>query len=238
MAKSIFDQFSDFKRRHNLSNELICKIVTEYANSQPELARTHFTSKYDIPEYVFYKARDYAVIFCLVDKDLCNKLKKKSAINYSKNNEKNSSYATVAHFQELLSQQQYFLDSFSNKEIKDIANKYVEGVKIANIAIAYDTGPYAIKCLLKKGIEMLILDSSIVNQISVIVGSSLDKILQIREKNKNILLECIQTEISFLKLQIKCYDLYFMNCSNPASLELLNQKLSNAVKMYKETLYL
>lgn len=238
MAKSIYDKFSDFKIRHNLSNELICKIITEYANSKIDFARTYFTDKYKITEHVFYKARDYAVIFCLVDNEICSRLKNKSATNYSKNNDKNSAVASLAHFETLLVQRQGFLDSFSINEMQDIANKYVEGISTENIAKAYETGPFAIKYLLKKGIVMLIFDSSTVEQISIIVGNGLNKMLQIRKVNKEHLLNCIQAEISFLNSQIKCYDLYFRNCSNPPTLKSLREKLSIATKMYNETLQL
>lgn len=238
MAKSIYDKFSDFKIRHNLSNEVICKIITEYANSKIDFARTYFTDKYKISEHVFYQARDYAVIFCLVDNETCSMLKNKSATNYSKNNDKNSAVASLAHFETLLVQRQSFLDSFSINEMQDIANKYVEGVSTENIAKAYETGPFAIKYLLRKGIVMLIFDSSTVKQISIIVGNGLNRILQMREVNKEHLLSCIQSEISFLNSQIKCYDLYFRNSKDKPELENLKAKLSNAIKMYDETLHL
>lgn len=238
MARNIYDKFSDFKIRHNLSNELICKITTEYANSKIDFARTYFTDKYKITEHVFYKARDYAVIFCLVDVETCNRLKNKAATNYSRNNDKNSAVASLAHFESLLVQRQDFLDSFSINEIKSIADKYVEGVSVEKIAKAYETGPFAIKYLLKKGIIQLIFDSSTVKQISIIVGNGLNRILQIREINKKHLLNCIQSEISFLNSQIKCYDLYFRNYSKPPTLESLKEKLAIATIMYNETLQL
>lgn len=238
MAKNIYDKFSDFKIRHNLSNELICKITTEYANSKIDFARTHFTDKYKITEHVFYKARDYAVIFCLVDVETCNRLKNKAATNYSKNNDKNSAVASFAHFESLLVQRQDFLDSFSINEIKSIADKYVEGVSVERIAKAYETGPFAIKYLLKKGIVQLIVDSNTVKQIQIIVGNGLNKILQLREVNKKHLLNCIQYEISFLDSQIKCYDLYFRNSKDKPNLENLKEKRLNAIKMYNETLQL
>lgn len=238
MAKNIYDKFSDFKIRHNLSNELICKIITEYANSKIDFARTHFTDKYKISEHVFYKARDYAVIFCLVDNEICSRLKNKSATNYSKNNDKNSAVASLAHFETLLVQRQSFLDSFSINEMQDIANKYVEGISTENIAKAYETGPFAIKYLLKKGIVMLIFDSSTVEQIIIIVGNGLNRMLQIRKVNKEHLLNCIQAEISFLDSQIKYYDLYFRNSKDKPNLEDLKVKRSNAIKMYNETLQL
>lgn len=238
MAKSIYQKFLDFKVRHNLSNEVITKIATEYANSTLELARTHFSEKYNITESTFYKTRDYAVIFCLVDDRICKKLCEKSAANYSKNNEKNSSVAPLAHFDDLLIERQNFLNGFSPNEIRDIGNKYAEGMSVQNIAKSYETGPFAVQHLLKKGIIMLIFDSDTVNQISIIAKGNIENILQKRKANKKFLLECYQSEILFLNLQIKSYDLYFRNCSKPPTLESLKEKLLNATKMYNETLRL
>lgn len=239
MKKSIYEKFLDFKSRHELSNEKIAQIATEYANSDFELARSHFSDKYKISEYTFYKARDYAIIFCLVDKETYERIKKKSSTNYRNNNTKNNSAAdSIAHFDELLVKQQEFLDGFSKQEILDIANKYVEGISVENIAMAYDTGEYAIRKLLKKGIIEFIFDLKLVNQISVIVGPSLNKILHQREINKKCLLNCLRNQIAFLKSQIECYDLYFRNSKNKPDLESLNEDLSNAIKMYNETLQL
>jgi len=240
MKKSIYEKFLDFKTRHGLSNEKIAQIATEYANSNLELACSYFSDKYDISEHTFYKVRDYAIIFCLVDKETYKQIKQKSSTNQKNNinNTKKNAASSIAYFDELLVKQQEFLDGFSNNEILDIAHKYVEGISKKNIAIAYDTGEYAIQLLLKKGVVKLILDSKIVNQLSTIVGDSLDKTLKQRESNKKVLLNCMQTKISFLKSQISCYDLYFRNSESKPSLESLIEELANAIKMYNETLRL
>lgn len=238
MKKSIYKKFLDFKTRNELSNEKIAQIATEYANSNLDLARSYFATKYEISEHTFYKARDYAIIFCLVDNETYKRIREKSSTNYRNNNNKNSAADSLAHFDGLLVKQQDFLNGFSTNEILDIAHKYVEGISVKNIAIAYDTGEYAIKKLLRKGIVELILDLKVVNQISTIVGHALDGILQKREMNKKVLLDCLQNEISFLKLQINCYHLYFRNSKTKPDLESLNVQLQNAIKMYNETLRL
>lgn len=237
--KSIYENFTDFKIRHNLSNEKIAQIATEYANSDFELARSYFSEKYKISEYTFYKARDFAIIFCLVDKEIYKRIRQKSSINYRNNNTKNNStIASIAHFDELIVKQQEFLDGFSKSEILDIANKYVEGLSLKKIAVAYDTGEYAIKRLLKKGIVDFTFDSNLVKQISTIVGSSLNKILQDREAIKKNLLNCLQHQIAFLKLQIKYYDVYSKIFEIKPDLESLNNQLQNAIKMYNKALQL
>lgn len=238
MKKSILDKFADFKNRHDFSNSQIVQMVTEYANSDLEFARTFFKEKYNISEHVFYKARDYAVIFCLVGSSTCNKLRIKSAQNYSRNNDSNSARGSLAHFDELIKERQNFLNSFSANDIRHIANKYVESVSVQDIAIAYDTGEFAIKRLLKKGIEKLILDAEVVKQLYAKLGASLDELLKKREANKKALLDCIEAEMKFLKMQIDIYDLYFMDSQDKPSLQDLNSKLSNAQKKYKEALQL
>ena len=236
--KSIYEKFLDFKSRHKLSNEKIAQIATEYANSSFDFARSYFCSKHEISEHVFYKIRDFAIIFCLVDNDTAKRIQQKSSANYQSNNDKNSAASSIAHFDELIVKRQEFLDGFSKNEILDIAHKYVEGASVKNIALCYDTGEYAIKKLLKKGIVELIFDSTTVSQIHAIVGDSLNETLKKRETNKQNLLYCLKHQISFLKLQTVCYDLYFRNSQSKPSMECLKEELQNAIKMYKETLRL
>lgn len=236
--KSIYEKFLDFKSRHKLSNEKIAQIATEYANSSFDFARSYFSSKYEISEYVFYKARDFAIIFCLVDNTTAKRIHEKSSANYRSNNDKNSAADSIAHFNELIAKRQEFLDGFSKNEILDIAHKYVEGLSAKNIALCYDTGEYAIKKLLKKGIVELIFDSTTVSQIHSIVGDSLNKTLERREANKKALLHCIKHQIYFLKSQTICYNLYFRNSQNKPDMESLKKELLNAIEMYKETLRL
>lgn len=233
--KSIEKRFSDFKLRNGLSNEIIAKMVREYANSSNDFARTYFKEKYHISEKTFYKSRDYAVIFCLVDEKICDKLKKKAAANYRKNNSNDSAVACLNHFRGLLEERKRYLESFSDDKIREIGAKYVEKVQVSKIAIMYETGEYAIKWLLKKGIIDLIFDSSTVKMIHDIVGTPLDQILQKREINKNLILKCIQHEIATLQLKIQGYHLYYRNATDKPSLKSLEQELSEAIKMYNET---
>ena len=240
MGKSIVKKFYDFKVRNGLSNETIVQIVTEYANSSLELARTHYSEKFDISERTFYKCRDYAVICCLVDNQTCKRLRAKAATNCSSHNPKKSSVAPIAHFEELIANREIFISEFSAYEILDIAHKYTEGVTLKNIAIAYETGELGIQKLLKKGIVDLIYDASLTKQISNMIGPSLNGILQERELSKKFLLNCIRKEIDFLEAQIACYNIYFRNSNSKSkpSLETLEKNLANASKMYEETLKL
>jgi len=84
----------------------------------------------------------------------------------------------------------------------------------------------------------LIFDAKLVKQLSTIVGPALNKTLQKRELSKKVVLDCLKNQITFLKSQIMCYDLYFRNFNEKPSLESLNEQLHNAIKMYNETLRL
>lgn len=238
MEKSIIDKFEDFKARNSLSNRIIVKMVTEYANSEPDLAGTHFSEKYEISKNVFYKARDYAIICCLVDNHICKRVKNKSVNNCKRNNPKKSGKKSLMHFEEIYTKRQDFLNSFSDNEIKDIAYEYAKGISPAIIAIGYDTGEFAIKWLLKKGIALLIVDAKTTEAISKMLGSKLSEILQIRERNKNYLLDCNEKEIDFLKMQIDCYNLYLRIIKETPNLEDLQEHLSDAIKRREKILRL
>ena len=230
MKKSIIEKFASFKKRHNLSNDTIQKMVTEYANSDTDLARTHFSEKYNISVNVFYKCIEYAIICCLVNQDICEKVKRKKAYNYSQNNPKKSKGRSLSNSSYLMDERQRFLNDFSDNEIKDIARKYQEGISLKNIAICYDTGEFAIKWLLKKGIVWLIVDRETTNSISSMLGSRLNNTLKKREQNKKNLINCIEKEIESLKTQIKYYELWVRNTSEKTEIETLKKNLSNAEK--------
>lgn len=238
MKKDIFQRFKDFKARHGLSDETIKKMVTEYANSDLDFARTYFTEKYKISEHTFYKSRDYAIILGIVGEETCKKLRAKAAANCSRNNSRNSARKSLTHFEELKRQRKYLRDAYSKDMIRSIANEYVQGATVRDIATSHGTGEFTIKYLLKKGIVLLILDSNTVKQISDIVGSGLNAILQQRENNKRFLLNCIQKELSSLQMQIQGYQLCLWATEDEPSIESLELKLKNVTKMYKEALQL
>lgn len=236
MKKNIIKKFADFKRRNSLSNDIIKQMITEYANSELDLARTYFSNKYNISKSIFYKARDYAVICCLVDEDTCKRIKKKTVENYKRHNPKNTSNGALAHFSDLRVKRQEFLNTFSDNEIRDIAFKYAEGISVKNIAFGYDIGEFGIKLLLKKGIVLLVVDKETTDSIKNRVGSKLDKILHSRENNKQIILDCIEKEIICLNLKIEHYELYFRDLKEKPSKEILQQKLSDVIKKKKQVL--
>lgn len=238
MKKSIEKKFLDFKKRHNLSNQIIIKMITEYATTNLEFARTYFSNEYGISISTFYKARDYAVIFGLVDNEICRKLREKTAANYKRNNSKNTARASLIHFYDLTKERQKLINRFSEVEICDIGLKYCSGVSVEKIAICYDVGEYVIRSLLSKGIVELIFDRETVNGIYARVGPRLNSILQKRENNKRILLECMKLEIQYLTQRLKCNNAYLKFSKDNLSEEDVKNKLSAVTEMYEKALQL
>jgi len=236
MKKSIEKKFLDFKNRNSLSNEIITKMITEYANSSLEFARSYFANEYGISHHVFYKARDYAVILGFVDNEICKKLCIKTATNCKNNNTQSSNRASLSHFNELMNERQRFLSRFSEKDIQDIGYKYISGVSVKKIAIAYDIGEYTIRCLLRKGVVELIYDGDIVKILVSMLGSKMDAILEKREKNKQILLECLALEIKCLKQRLKCNAAYNRISHKTMSNDDVSKQLSSVMEMYNKAL--
>lgn len=181
MKKPIYLQFLHFKNRHQLTSQTIQEMMTEYANSGPDTARSYFMEKYDISEHVFYRCRDFAVICMLVDGKTKQRLLKKAAFNSQEHNKKKSSRKSALHSEKLMQQRAEFFNSFTQSEIEDICHKYAEGVELEKIAHSHDTGVFGIKNLLKKGILLGYVDASTYQAISLRVklsGKTLDVIFK------------------------------------------------------------
>lgn len=167
MKKPIYIKFLEFKRRHNLSNSVIQDMMTEYANSGPDTARSYFMNKYSISEHVFYRCRDFAIICMLVDGRTQKRLFKKAAFNSQEHNIHQSSRKSISYSEKLLMQREEFFNSFSQNDIQDICSKYAEGLPLEKIANNYETGIFCIKNLLKKGILLGYVDEYTFEAISL-----------------------------------------------------------------------
>ena len=181
MKKPVWNQFLDFRCRHNLSVADIKELAEEYANSGPDKSRSYFVKKYQISEHVFYRARDFAVICMLVDKKTEERIFAKAAFNCKQNNSKKSSVGSHLHAEKLYSQKEEFFNSFTESEIRDILFKYAEGLELSKIAAAYDTGVRCIKMLLKKGIILGYYEEPTYSAIALrlkLKGRSIDEIFR------------------------------------------------------------
>ena len=236
MDKNLAKRFANFKKRHLLTDDVIKKMITEYANSELNLARTYYSEKYNISYNIFYKARDFAIIFCLIDNKTCEKVKDKTVANYKNNNPKNRVNGALTHFSKLLEQRQAYYNSFTAEEIKDIATKYEKDVTLRALSAEYSIGEYGIKLLLQKGIVSLIISRTTIASIQLKLGSKLDKFLSQRENNKELVLCCIEKEFASLQAQIENYNLYFQNVENKPSKETLQKRLTELINRKKEVL--
>lgn len=241
MALSIHEKFHRFLFRHGLTVQQVQKIVTEYANTKPEFARTFFKEKYDLSEHVFYKCRDYAIICCLVDDAVCKLLQGKASYNSKTHNADQSSRATAIHHSELLSLREEYLQAFLDADIRDIGRKYAGGMSAEQIGLAYETGKYGINMLLIRGIRDLIIDKKTLEAIiSRIPGSrkKLSKVLACRKDTINDLLFTCSTDVSILQYKIDHYSLYYRDEIDKPSIAELKNQLDAAKKRYEKALEL
>lgn len=181
MKKPILAKFLEFKHRHNLSNSVIQNMMTEYANSGPDTARSYFMNKYSISEHVFYRCRDFAIICMLVDGRTQKRLFKKAAFNSQEHNAHQSSRKSISYSEKLLMQREQFFNSFSRNDIEDICNKYAEGLPLAKIASSYETGIFCIKNLLRKGIILGYVDEPTFAAISLrvrLMGRNIEEVFR------------------------------------------------------------
>ena len=241
METSIHVKFHRFLIRHNLTVHQVQKIVTEYANTNPEQARTYFKEKYDLSEHVFYKCRDYAVICCLVDNKVCNLLQRKACFNSKTHNKDQSCRASAIHHRDLMDQREEYLLSFLDADIRDIARKYVGGMSAEQIGLAYETGKYGINRLLVRGIKELIIDKKTLEDIILVIPGgkkAIDKILNDRKKTINALIFMCSTDVSILKYKINNYSLYYRDEADKPSISELEKQLETANKLYEKALEL
>ena len=211
--RTLPEQFLAFKKRNLLSSELISKIVSEYANSDQDFAKTYFTEKYNISAHVFYKCRDFAVVFCLVDDSTCCKLKQKTARNYSAKNPNGTAVSSVNHFNEIYQQRSDFLDTFTTQKIRYITNQYLNDISLDDIAEENYTKSFTIKFFIKKGITNLLVDKETVGKLQQKANDiiAFNNLLVQRESNKILLLDSIEEDIRIVQKRIKYYEFYEKN---------------------------
>lgn len=246
MSKSIREQFIDFRARHELSLSTIREIVEDYASSDFDFARSHFCQKYKISEHVFYKCRDFAVIFGLVSDKTCNALQVKASHNASTHNNYESSRQSLQHFDKLLQQRELVLNSFTKEEKAQIGVEYAIGASLDNISRKHGIGVFLVKRLIEKGI----IDSSIDDETWNSIWNSicnklpwdkkikeyLDK-LSVKRKKYQLRQEiwhfsnALKQSLSFI---IRNYDTYFIGTESPPSIAELKRLIEIANEKYEE----
>lgn len=148
MKKSELQKFQDFKLKHNLTDAQIIKIMLEYASTMDEYSASFFASKYHISEYVFYKIRDFTIIFMLVTPFNCKNIRNKAFRNQGSKNSTNNYTSSRNHYKQLLLRRKEYLKSFTDEQISLIAIEYSNGITIYDISKKYNISIYTTQKLL------------------------------------------------------------------------------------------
>ncbi len=156
--KSEFQKFQEFKKRHKLTDETIKKIMSEYAITEDNFSCSFFCAKYNISPHVFYKLRDYTIIFILVSLTSCKKIRAKSIRNQIGNNPIGDYNSSSAYYQKLLAKRREYLDSFSNEEIVQIAILYSKGDSLYEIANKHGISTEIARRLIAISLENRLID--------------------------------------------------------------------------------
>lgn len=148
MKKSELQKFQDFKIKHNLTDTQIVKIMVEYASTVDEYSASFFATKYHISEYVFYKMRDFTIIFMLVTPFNCKNIRDKAFRNQSAKNPACNHTASSNYYKQLILRRKEYLQSFTDEQITLIAIDYSKGFSLSDIARKYKISSYAVQKLL------------------------------------------------------------------------------------------
>lgn len=148
MKKSELQKFQDFKKQRNLTDKQISTIMTEYANTEDEYSASFFASKYHITERVFYRMRDFCIIFMLVEAPVCRRIRDKTFRNQSGKNKSGNYTSANQHYKYLIKKRKEYLKSFSNEEIGLIAVEYANGDALSDIAKNHNVSVYTVRKLL------------------------------------------------------------------------------------------
>lgn len=148
------ERFQSFKSRHDLTNQKIAQIMTEYANTEDEYSASFFSAKYKITLYEFYRLKDYTIIFMLVDAPICKRIRNKSFRNQSSKNASGNYSSSKHHYEKLIVLRKEYLKTFSDEEIILIATEYADGDALYDIAQKHAISTYTVRklltvCLLK-----------------------------------------------------------------------------------------
>lgn len=148
MKKSEFQKFQDFKRKYRFTDKCIASILTDYANTADEYSASFFAAKYNISKTMFYKMRDFTIIFMLVDVSVCRRIRNKSFRNQSGKNKSGNYTASNRHYKHLIEKRKEYLRSFSNDEIILVAIEYANGDALYDIAKKHQISTYTVRKLL------------------------------------------------------------------------------------------
>lgn len=168
MKKSESQKFESFKKRHNLTNSKIEQIISEYALTEDNYSGSFFCTKYNISKHVFYKLRDYAIIFMLVSRIICKKTRDKSIRNQISKNPTGKYNSAATYYRKLIIRRREYLDSFSNEEIVQIALMYANsGNTLQEIATAHGISTETARRLIAIALVNRLVDEETYRRIKI-----------------------------------------------------------------------
>lgn len=148
MKKSEYQKFQDFKKQHNLTDNQIIQIMNEYANTEDEYSASFYAAKYHTTPRIFYRMRDFTIIFMLVDATVCKRIRDKSFRNQGSKNASGNCSSANQHYKYLIQKRKEYLKNFSNEEIGLIAVEYANGDALYDIAKKHNISVYTVRKLL------------------------------------------------------------------------------------------
>ena len=161
--------FSKLKRSMNLKDfESFCRrIATQYAKSDGQYSGSYFMKTENITRDCFYKILDEAIIRNLVSDELVDKMEAKAIVN-QKNHAPNAGETSRNHYAILRKKRnEYIICSFSEIEIKVLAEDFAELVQQTKADFAKRNGisVSVLDALLKKAFVENIADDETCRKI-------------------------------------------------------------------------
>lgn len=167
MKKDEHQKFQDFKLRHNLTNEYIAKIMSEYASSEDKFSCSYFCDKYKLTPHVFYKMRDYTIIFMLVSPITRKNIHEKAVRNQIGQNPTGTYNSSYRYYNKLLITRNNYLKSFSFTDIIQATTMYANNISIKEIAQKHDVSLEIVRTLIALALINRLIDEKTYHLIKV-----------------------------------------------------------------------
>lgn len=143
------------------------KVTTQYADSEPQYARTHFCKSYEITVSCFYKVLEYAVVQNLVDDETVRKMMQKAMQNQNLHKNGAGSSSVIKYARMYTKRYKYIAETMSVEEVRTLAIDFGDNPDItkAEFASAYGVSTKVIDYCLKRAIIEKIADDRTVDAI-------------------------------------------------------------------------
>lgn len=148
-------------------NEFCKKVTTQYANSEPQFARTYFCEIYEITVSCFYKVLEYAVVQNLVDDETVRKMMQKAIQNQNLHKNGAGSSSIIKYAKMYTKRYKYIAETMPEEEVRTLARDFGDNPDItkAEFASAYGVSTKVIDYCLKRAIIEKIADDRTLDAI-------------------------------------------------------------------------